>query len=164
MNPDTSAAVTAIATCVLAGFAFLAFAAAALTYWAQARQLRIAKDEARRLQAPILRAEVNRDGQGFPAFRLDVTLLSHEPVPWVRVIGVYSEGMLSGHASGDQSHNVGLAFECQVTGGQLHADEDEITDLRFMSVAELQAQPPVGPGTAQLWHDLAHPETWPLLR
>lgn len=91
------------------------------------------------------------------------TGLAVEPV---RVIGVYSENMLFTYPNGDAVHGVGLAFECRVTGGTLRADLDEISEVRFVPVDDLLAQP-MSPGMAgmkTLWADLARPDTWPLLR
>ncbi len=83
-----------------------------------------------------------------------------------RIIGVYSEDMITTYPNGDVVHGVGVAFECRVTGGKLHADHDEITEIRFMTVEELLAQPrlPDMGGMLRVWYDLMHPETWPLLR
>ncbi len=83
-----------------------------------------------------------------------------------RIIGVYSEDMITTYPNGDVVHGVGVAFECRVTGGELHADHDEITEIRFMTTEELLAQsqlPDMG-GMLRVWYDLMHPETWPLLR
>jgi 8-oxo-dGTP pyrophosphatase MutT (NUDIX family) len=89
------------------------------------------------------------------------TSLEVEPV---RVIGVYSEGMTYPYPNGDQVHGVGIAFECRIVGGTLKADEDEISEVRFISPAELLAQPTVLRGMTQLWHDIMHPDQWPVLR
>ncbi|MBN2303092.1 MAG: NUDIX domain-containing protein [Anaerolineae bacterium] len=91
------------------------------------------------------------------------TGLEIEPV---RVIGVYSEQMRYTYPNGDQVHGVGIAFECRITGGTIKADGDEITELRFMTVEELAAQPapPGMRGMKQLWDDIQHPEAWPVIR
>ncbi len=83
-----------------------------------------------------------------------------------RIIGVYSEDMITKYPNGDVVHGVGVAFECRVVGGALRADHDEITEIRFMTVEELLAQPhlPDMGGMLRVWYDLMHPETWPLLR
>ncbi|MBN1679154.1 MAG: NUDIX domain-containing protein [Anaerolineae bacterium] len=85
----------------------------------------------------------------------------------VRMIGVYSAGMQSSYPNGDQTHGVGAAFECRVVGGTLHADHDEISELRYMSLSELLAQDNVNtrpPGMIQLWRDIEHPDQWPFIR
>lgn len=83
----------------------------------------------------------------------------------VRVIGVYSEGMDASYSNGDQVRGVGIAFECRITGGALHADRDEVSEVRFVTLDELLAQPVPGmSGMAQLWRDIQQPEHWPLLR
>jgi len=90
------------------------------------------------------------------------TGLEVEPV---RLIGVYSADMLVRYPNGDTVHGVGAAFECRITGGALRADHDEITEARFMPLAELLAQPsPSMAGMRQCWEDAAHPERWPVLR
>jgi ADP-ribose pyrophosphatase YjhB (NUDIX family) len=89
------------------------------------------------------------------------TGLEVEPV---RVIGVYSEGMEFDYPNGDRVHGVGLAFECQITGGSLHADECEISEVAFRPFEDLLNQNRmVLPGMAQLWDDSQHPERWPAL-
>jgi len=83
-----------------------------------------------------------------------------------RVIGVYSENMTYTYPNGDTVHGVGICFECQVTGGALRADRDEISEVRFVPPAELLAQP-MAPGMAgmmQVWVDMQHPDHWPVLR
>lgn len=90
------------------------------------------------------------------------TGLNVEPV---RLIGVYSEGMESSYSNGDVLHAVGIAFECRLTGGTLKADPDEITEVAFMPLEEAQAQSSqLGPGMAQFWQDISHPEGWPFIR
>lgn len=49
-------------------------------------QLQLAREDSRRLQTPILRAEISSDGQGVPRFRLDVWLSSAERLARVQVI------------------------------------------------------------------------------
>ena len=83
----------------------------------------------------------------------------------VRVIGVYSEGMESDYPNGDQIHGVGIAFECRITGGALHADHAEISEAAFRPVEALLEQTgPVLPGMAQLWRDIQRPADWPFIR
>jgi hypothetical protein len=84
----------------------------------------------------------------------------------VRLIGVYSgQGMKSGYPNGDVFYGVGAAYECRVVGGTLHADHDEISEVRFMPVPDLLAQPGhIIPGTVQLWQDIERPDRWPLIR
>jgi len=84
-----------------------------------------------------------------------------------RVMGVYSETplMLARFPNGDMVHNVGIAFECRVTGGALRADGDEASAVAFKPVEELLAQPFVGlTDTPQLLRDYLRRETWPVLR
>jgi hypothetical protein len=82
MAPDVSAAVAAVATCVLALVtavlavaAIGAFVYAKRTFRAQSDQLEVAREEAWRLRTPVLRGEVSSIGQGVPNFRLDVRLV-----------------------------------------------------------------------------------------
>ena len=83
----------------------------------------------------------------------------------VRVIGVYSEGMLSSYANGDLLHAVGIAYDCRITGGTPHADENEISEIGFRPIEDLLAQDgPISPGMRRLWDDIRHPERWPVLR
>ncbi|NLX10322.1 MAG: NUDIX domain-containing protein [Chloroflexi bacterium] len=90
------------------------------------------------------------------------TGLEIEPV---RVIGVYSEGMLYRYPNGDVMQGVGIAFQCRITGGALHADHAEISEAGFFPLADLLAQPVENmPGTVQLWHDIGAPGGWPYLR
>ena len=91
------------------------------------------------------------------------TGLDIEPV---RVIGVYSEEMRFVYPNGDVVHGVGIAFDCRIVGGTLKADQDEISEVRFIPLAQLQEQPaaPGMAGMAQLWQDIAHPEEWPVIR
>ncbi len=83
-----------------------------------------------------------------------------------RMVGVYSENMLFTYPNGDQVHGVGIAFECQITGGTLRADHDEIDEALFMPVEQLIAQPmtPGMAGMAGVWRDILRPESWPVLR
>jgi ADP-ribose pyrophosphatase YjhB (NUDIX family) len=83
-----------------------------------------------------------------------------------RVIGVYSEDMCFTYPNGDVVHGVGIAFDCRVVGGALKADQDEISEARFMPLAQLWEQPaaPGMAGMARLWKDIAHPEDWPIIR
>ena len=84
----------------------------------------------------------------------------------VRMIGVYSENMLVTYPNSDQVHGVGIAFECQITGGTLRADHDEIDEVLFLPVEQLIAQPstPGMGGMAGVWRDILRPEMWPVLR
>jgi len=68
------------------------------------------------------------------------TGLSVEPL---RVVGLYSETplMLARFPNGDLVHNLGLAIECRVSGGTLHADGEEASAVAFKPVEELLAQP-----------------------
>lgn len=83
-----------------------------------------------------------------------------------RVIGVYSKNMLYTYPNGDPVHGVGIAFDCRVTGGTLHADHDEISETMFYPASRLAAQtaPPGMAGMMQLWQDLQHPDQWPFVR
>jgi hypothetical protein len=106
MSADASAAVTAIATCVLAITAIGAFIFAALAWRGQrtqlaalndelagqgrqlaiqAEQLELAREDSRHLRTPVLQAEVSSIGQGVPNFRLDVRLVSGEPLARIQV-------------------------------------------------------------------------------
>jgi ADP-ribose pyrophosphatase YjhB (NUDIX family) len=90
------------------------------------------------------------------------TGLEVEPV---RVIGVYSEAMQYRYPNGDAVHGVGIAFDCRITGGTLHADHREISELAFMTPEALLNQPEPGmAGMVQLWHDITQPDRWPVLR
>ncbi len=83
-----------------------------------------------------------------------------------RIIGVYSANMLHTYPNGDAVHGVGIAFDCRITGGTLHADHHEIAEVKFMPIERLIAQPGT-PGMAamrQLWLDAQHPDQWPHLR
>ena len=92
------------------------------------------------------------------------TGLEIEPM---RVVGLYSEVplMTGRYPNGDVTHNVGIAFECRITGGALHADGDEASAVAFKPVEELLAQPfhPFT-DTPQLLRDYLQRETWPVLR
>ncbi|MEP0764421.1 MAG: hypothetical protein HRF48_16935, partial [Chloroflexota bacterium] len=67
--------------------------------------------------------------------------------------------------NGDVVHNVGIAFECRVTGGTLHADGEEASAVAFKPVEELLAQPFAGlTDTPQILRDYLRRETWPVLR
>jgi hypothetical protein len=87
MSPDTAAAVTAWATCFLAAFAFLAFIAAGATYVTQAKQLKVARQEAKALRAPVFEGEVTASAPGAKSpFVASIRLRSNEPPPVVRLI------------------------------------------------------------------------------
>lgn len=92
------------------------------------------------------------------------TGLEVEPV---RVIGVYSETplMMACMANGDMAHNVGIAFECRITGGKLRADGTETSAVAFKPVSELLQQPflPIH-DNPQVMRDFLCPDTWPVLR
>ncbi|NDJ77817.1 MAG: NUDIX domain-containing protein, partial [Chloroflexi bacterium] len=92
------------------------------------------------------------------------TGLDIEPL---RVIGVYSAGdmMVVSLPNGDVVQGIGIAFECRVVGGTLHADGTEASAVDFLPIDELLAQPlPATSDTRQLLHDLRHPEQWPFIR
>lgn len=84
-----------------------------------------------------------------------------------RVVGLYSEVplMVGYYPNGDVTHNVGIAFECRITGGTLHADGDEASAVAFKPVEELLAQPfhPYT-DTPQLLRDYLQRQAWPVLR
>ncbi len=84
----------------------------------------------------------------------------------VRIIGVYSENMLFTYLNGDTVHGVGVAFDCRITGGELRVDQNEISEAAFGPISRLLDQPytPGMAGMRSLWRDLAHPDTWPVLR
>lgn len=87
MSPDTAAAVTAWATCFLAAFAFLAFIAAGATYIVQAKQLKVARREAKALRAPVFEGEITASAAGAKSpFLASIRLRSNEPLPVVRLI------------------------------------------------------------------------------
>ncbi|MBI5960891.1 MAG: NUDIX domain-containing protein, partial [Chloroflexi bacterium] len=90
------------------------------------------------------------------------TGLEVEPV---RIIGVYSENMMYTYPNGDTVHGIGLTFECRVVGGTLHADHQEISELKFLPLAQLVTQPAPGMrGMTQVWQDVQHPNDWPFIR
>lgn len=92
------------------------------------------------------------------------TGLAIEPV---RVMGLYSQTplMLARYPNGDVVHNVGIAFECRITGGALRADGDEASAVAFKPVEELLAQSFTSlTDTPQLLRDYLRRETWPVLR
>lgn len=78
MSSSTAAAVTAIATTVLAVAGTLAFIFAALTWRAQTRQLTVATAETRRLREPVFDGLILRTRPGFYEARL--RLRTNEPV------------------------------------------------------------------------------------
>jgi ADP-ribose pyrophosphatase YjhB (NUDIX family) len=82
----------------------------------------------------------------------------------VRVIGVYSEGMEYTYPNGDAIHGVGIAIECRLIGGTIQADLNEVSEVAFKPLDYLDAQTGGLIGNMRLWHDIAHPETWPVLR
>lgn len=84
-----------------------------------------------------------------------------------RVVGLYSETplMLARFPNGDLAHNLGLAIECRVTGGALHADGLEASAVAFKPIEELLAQPFADQSdTPQILRDYLHHEMWPVLR
>jgi len=85
----------------------------------------------------------------------------------LRIVGVYSETpmMLARFANGDVAHNVGVAFECRVTGGTLHADGEEVSAVAFKPIDELLAQSfSMYTDTPQVLRDYVQREAWPFLR
>ena len=85
----------------------------------------------------------------------------------VRVIGVYSETpmMMACLPNGDLVHNVGIAFECRITGGSLKADGTETAEVAFKPIDEILAMNylPVN-DTPHLIRDFIRPNTWPVIR
>ncbi|MCL4237589.1 MAG: NUDIX domain-containing protein [Anaerolineae bacterium] len=84
-----------------------------------------------------------------------------------RVVGLYSETplMLARFPNGDLAHNLGLAIECRVAGGALHADGLEASAVAFKPIEELLAQPFADQSdTPQILRDYLHHEMWPVLR
>ncbi|MBN1563079.1 MAG: NUDIX domain-containing protein [Anaerolineae bacterium] len=92
------------------------------------------------------------------------TGLEIEPV---RVIGVYSETpmMMACFANGDLVHNVGIAFECRITGGTLKADGTETAEVAFKSIDDMLAMDflPIQ-DTPHVLRDFTRPDRWPVLR
>ncbi len=92
------------------------------------------------------------------------TGLAVEPV---RVIGVYSETpmMMALMPNGDIAHNVGIAFECRITGGELRADGTETSEVAFLSPERFLAQPflPIH-DNPEVVRDYLRRETWPVIR
>src|SRR5712691_3279108 len=84
MSSSTAAAVTAIATVVLAVAGTLAFIFAALTWRAQTRQLAIAIQETRRLREPVFDGLISRIRPGFYEARL--RLRTNESVRGLQVM------------------------------------------------------------------------------
>jgi hypothetical protein len=73
--------------------------------------------------------------------------------------------MIFTYPNGDVVHGVGLAFECRLVGGTLKADKQEVSEVHFMPIEQLLAQPAPGMGAmAQAWQDIQHPEEWPFIR
>ncbi|MCD4686208.1 MAG: NUDIX domain-containing protein [Anaerolineae bacterium] len=92
------------------------------------------------------------------------TGLEVEPL---RMIGVYSETpmMMACMVNGDMAHNIGIAFECRVTGGTLRADGTETSAVAFKPVEELLQQSFLPThDNPQVMRDFLRPETWPVLR
>lgn len=59
-----------------------------------------------------------------------------------RVFGVYGgPEFIVRYSNGDESQYVMIAFECEVRGGALQADDDETTEVRFWSADEAAALP-----------------------
>ena len=92
------------------------------------------------------------------------TGLAVEPV---NAIGVYSDMpmMLALMPNNDIAHNIGIAFECRVTGGELHADGVETSDIAYMSPDDFLAQSflPTNDSPVVV-RDYLRRETWPVLR
>lgn len=86
MNADLSAAITAIATLVLAIAAIGAFIYAARTYQAQSRQLEIAKDETRRLRTPVFEGHITLLAIGYRSYVVSLRLLSNEGLASLSVV------------------------------------------------------------------------------
>jgi len=102
MSADISAAVTAFATCALAVAAIGAFIYAVRTYRAQALQLEIAKDEAKRLRAPVFDGNVILGGG--TACIASLRLLSGERLASLQVVlegTTAAECPLGFHPAGD---------------------------------------------------------------
>lgn len=92
------------------------------------------------------------------------TGLEVEPV---RVIGVYSETpmMMALMPNGDIAHNVGIAFECRVTGGALRADGDETSEVAFVTPQQFLAQPFLSVhDNPEVVRDFLQPDAWPVIR
>lgn len=45
------------------------------------------------------------------------------------------------YPNGDEGAYVMVAYRCSIIGGEMRADEDEVTDLRYVSMNELAALP-----------------------
>ncbi len=90
------------------------------------------------------------------------TGLEIEPV---RLIGIYSQDMMTRYPNGDMVYGVGAAFDCRLKGGTLRADRSEISEVAFMPLETLLEQPaPLMGGMRQCWRDAMDPARWPVLR
>ncbi|WP_162909593.1 NUDIX domain-containing protein [Aggregatilinea lenta] len=90
------------------------------------------------------------------------TGLEIEPV---RLIGIYSQDMMTRYPNGDVVHGVGAAFDCRLKGGTLRADHGEISEVAFVPLETLLEQPaPLMGGMRQCWRDAMDPARWPVLR
>lgn len=58
-----------------------------------------------------------------------------------QLLGVF-DGPLVTYPNGDQVHYVSLVFRCHAVGGAIHVGDEENTDVRFFSPAQL---PPMRP-------------------
>jgi hypothetical protein len=82
---DTAAWVEATATCALAVGGIGAFTYAARTYAAQRDQLKLAREDSKLQRTPVLRGIATETTSGVSHFRLDVWLVSPEPLGHLRV-------------------------------------------------------------------------------
>jgi 8-oxo-dGTP pyrophosphatase MutT (NUDIX family) len=91
------------------------------------------------------------------------TGLEVEPI---RIIGVYSDPTLrySRLANGDELQTVGLLMECQIVGGQIQPDGEEIAVVAFKSISELLAQPDLKPSHRQIYTDILERQFAPFIR
>jgi ADP-ribose pyrophosphatase YjhB (NUDIX family) len=83
------------------------------------------------------------------------------------VVGVYSdpEAMLQHLSNGDVVHGVGVGFDCRITGGRLHADGREATEVAFLPVDDLLAAPEMlTSDSALLLRDYQQRAGWPYVR
>jgi hypothetical protein len=148
MTPDVSAAVTAIATGVLALAAIPAFIFALLAWpdqrcqlAAQGEQLELARQDSRRLRTPVLHAEVDSVGLGVPNFRLDVRLVSAEPLGHLQVTIAEARG-----------NDCPLGFTPGQTGVEQYPDQDSLAPEWRMDVLRDEAtSDELLPGSAATW-------------
>lgn len=163
MSADISAAITAVATCVLGAAAIGAFVFAALAWRDQRRllavqagelsrqaeqldiqneRLELARQGSRHLRTPVLHAVIDSVGQGVPNFRLDVRLISPEPLESLRV-------SVAEARAGDCP----LGFTAGQDGVEQYPDEDALPPGWRMDVLRHEAawHEPLAPGTAATW-------------